>query len=60
MSSTKRYFEQPSRFSDAEWKTRVDLAAMYRIFAYLKWDEAIYNHISLRVPGEMITKSHKK
>jgi|TARA_R110001599_G_scaffold67077_2_gene189624 ribulose-5-phosphate 4-epimerase/fuculose-1-phosphate aldolase len=52
MSSTKRYFEQPSRFSDAEWKTRVDLAAMYRIFAYFKWDEAIYNHISLRVPGE--------
>jgi hypothetical protein len=48
MSSTKRYFEQPSRFSDAEWKTRVDLAAMYRIFAYLKWD----NHISLRVSGE--------
>ena len=25
---------------------------MYRIFAYLKWDEGIYNHISLRVPGE--------
>ncbi len=52
MTSTKRYFEQPSRFSEAEWQARLDLAAMYRIFAYLKWDEAIYNHISLRVPGE--------
>ena len=55
MSSTKRYFEQPSRFSDAEWHARQDLAAMYRIFAYLKWDESIYNHISLRVPGKTIT-----
>jgi len=52
MSQSKRYYEQPSRFSEAEWKARVDLAAMYRIFAYLKWDESIYNHISLRVPDE--------
>lgn len=52
MSLSKRYYEQPSRFSEAEWKVRVDLAAMYRIFAYLKWDESIYNHISLRVPDE--------
>lgn len=52
MSLSKRYYEQPSRFSEAEWKARVDLAAMYRIFAYLKWDESIYNHISLRVPDE--------
>lgn len=46
------YYERPVRFSEAEWNARVQLAAMYRIFAYLKWDEAIYNHISLRVPGE--------
>ena len=52
MTSTKRYFEQPARFSEAEWQARVQLAAMYRIFAYLEWDESIYNHISLRVPGE--------
>ncbi|QSR34234.1 class II aldolase [Marinobacterium iners] len=52
MSLSKRYYEQPSRFSEAEWKARVDLAAMYRIFAHLKWDESIYNHISLRVPDE--------
>ncbi|WP_432695023.1 class II aldolase/adducin family protein [Marinobacterium sp. YM272] len=52
MEPTNRYFERPSRFSEEEWKARVDLAAMYRIFAHLKWDESIYNHISLRVPGE--------
>ncbi|WP_246590203.1 class II aldolase/adducin family protein [Marinobacterium ramblicola] len=52
METFDRYFERPARFSEAEWNARVDLAAMYRIFAYLKWDESIYNHISLRVPGE--------
>lgn len=52
MSLPERYYERPTRFSEAEWQTRVDLAAMYRIFAYLKWDESIYNHISVRVPDE--------
>ncbi|WP_417224822.1 class II aldolase/adducin family protein [Amphritea sp.] len=52
MSLSNRYYERPSRFSEAEWNARIDLAAMYRIFAYMKWDESIYNHISLRVPGE--------
>ena len=52
MSLSNRYYERPSRFSEAEWNARIDLAAMYRIFAHLKWDESIYNHISLRVPGE--------
>ncbi len=45
-------YVQPARFSEAEWQARIRLAAVYRIFAYLKWDESIYNHISLRVPGE--------
>ena len=44
-------FLQPSRFSEAEWHARVQLAAAYRIFAHLGWAELIYNHISLRVPG---------
>ena len=38
--------------SDAEWQARLDLAACYRIFDMLGWSEWIYNHISLRVPGE--------
>lgn len=38
--------------SDAEWEARQQLAGCYRIFAMLGWDELIYNHISVRVPGE--------
>ena len=38
--------------SEAEWQARLDLAACYRIFDHFGWSESIYNHISLRVPGE--------
>jgi ribulose-5-phosphate 4-epimerase/fuculose-1-phosphate aldolase len=38
--------------SEAEWQARLDLAACYRIFDMLGWCESIYNHITLRVPGE--------
>ncbi|MCW2387437.1 ribulose-5-phosphate 4-epimerase/fuculose-1-phosphate aldolase [Sphingobium sp. B11D3B] len=43
---------QTHPMSDAEWQARQQLAACYRIFAHMGWDELIYNHISLRVPGE--------
>jgi ribulose-5-phosphate 4-epimerase/fuculose-1-phosphate aldolase len=45
-------FTRPGRFSPDEWEARVRLAASYRIFHRLGWSELIYNHISLRVPGE--------
>src|SRR6185295_14709116 len=45
-------FVRPARFGAAEWQARVQLAAAYRIFDHLGWTELIYNHISLRVPGE--------
>lgn len=45
-------FIRPERFSPAEWEARVQLAACYRIFARQGWAELIYNHLSLRVPGE--------
>ena len=45
-------FIRPSRFGPEEWQARVQLAAAYRIFDHLGWTELIYNHISLRVPGE--------
>jgi ribulose-5-phosphate 4-epimerase/fuculose-1-phosphate aldolase len=45
-------FPRPARFGEAEWRARVQLAAAYRIFDFLGWTELIYNHISLRVPGE--------
>ncbi len=37
--------------SDEEWSARVDLAALYRQIARLGWDDLIFTHISLRVPG---------
>ena len=40
------------RFDAEERKARVELAATYRIFDMLGWTELIYNHISLRVPGD--------
>jgi ribulose-5-phosphate 4-epimerase/fuculose-1-phosphate aldolase len=40
------------RVSDAEWQTRVDLAACYRLIAHFRWTDIIYTHISARVPSE--------
>jgi ribulose-5-phosphate 4-epimerase/fuculose-1-phosphate aldolase len=37
--------------SDVEWRTRVDLAAAYRLVALFKWDDLIFTHITARVPG---------
>jgi len=36
----------------AEWKTRVDLAACYRLVALYGMEDMMANHISARVPGE--------
>jgi ribulose-5-phosphate 4-epimerase/fuculose-1-phosphate aldolase len=41
-----------SRVSPAEWQTRVDLAACYRLVHHYRMDDLVYNHISARVPGE--------
>jgi len=38
--------------SEEEWQARQELAACYRIFDMLGWSESIYNHISVKVPGE--------
>jgi ribulose-5-phosphate 4-epimerase/fuculose-1-phosphate aldolase len=40
-----------NRVSEAEWRTRVDLAACYRLVARHGWTDQIYNHVSARVPG---------
>jgi ribulose-5-phosphate 4-epimerase/fuculose-1-phosphate aldolase len=45
-------YPRPQRIGSEEWEARVQLAAAYRIFDHLGWTELIYNHISLRVPGE--------
>lgn len=41
-----------SQMSESEWKARQELAACYRVFAMLGWDEMIYNHITVKVPDE--------
>jgi ribulose-5-phosphate 4-epimerase/fuculose-1-phosphate aldolase len=40
-----------SAAGDAERQARVDLAAAYRLAALNEWDDVIYTHISMRVPG---------
>src|SRR5687768_4651477 len=45
-----------------EWEARVDLAAVYRLVAHHGWDDVIYNHCSMRVPGEptkFLMKQHE-
>ncbi len=38
--------------SEAEWETRCNLAALYRILHYLRMTDLVYTHMSARVPGE--------
>ncbi|MCA1748208.1 MAG: class II aldolase/adducin family protein [Parasphingopyxis sp.] len=40
------------QMSEEEWKARQELAACYRVFAMMGWDESIYNHITVKVPNE--------
>jgi ribulose-5-phosphate 4-epimerase/fuculose-1-phosphate aldolase len=37
--------------SEDEWRLRVDLAAAYRLIAYYGWDDLIFTHLSVRIPG---------
>ena len=52
MTPFEATYPRPERFGETEWAARVQLAAAYRIADHLGWTELIYNHISLRVPGE--------
>jgi ribulose-5-phosphate 4-epimerase/fuculose-1-phosphate aldolase len=40
------------RVSAEEWKARIDLAALYRLTALQHWDDLVFTHISMRVPGK--------
>jgi len=37
--------------SAQEWEARVNLAAAYRLVALYGWDDLIFTHLSVRVPG---------
>jgi ribulose-5-phosphate 4-epimerase/fuculose-1-phosphate aldolase len=39
------------KVSDAEWRVRVDLAACYRLIAHFHWDDLVFTHVTVRVPG---------
>jgi ribulose-5-phosphate 4-epimerase/fuculose-1-phosphate aldolase len=40
------------KVSPEEWAARVDLAACYRACAMFGWEDLVFTHISLRVPGQ--------
>jgi ribulose-5-phosphate 4-epimerase/fuculose-1-phosphate aldolase len=40
-----------TRMSEAEWQTRVDLAACYRLVDLFGWSDLINTRITARVPG---------
>lgn len=39
------------RVSEEEWKLRCDLAAAFRLAAHYGWDDLIFTHMTVRVPG---------
>ncbi len=39
------------KVSPEEWAVRVDLAAAYRLVALFGWEDLVFTHISMRVPG---------
>ncbi len=39
------------KVSAEEWAARVDCAALYRLVALYGWDDMIFTHISMRLPG---------
>src|SRR6266480_3221078 len=40
-----------TRMSEAEWRTRVDLAACYRLVDLFGWSDLINTRITARLPG---------
>ena len=43
--------ERRHQVSEAEWQTRVDLAAAYRMVAMFGWDDLVFTHISASLRG---------
>ncbi len=51
MTATAAAVSVKDQVSPEEWKTRLDLAAAYRMIARNGWDDLIFTHLSARVPG---------
>jgi ribulose-5-phosphate 4-epimerase/fuculose-1-phosphate aldolase len=43
--------DAPPRIGAEEWRLRCQLADCFNLFYFNGWSEAIFNHITLRVPG---------
>ena len=41
-----------TRMSEAEWQTRLDLAACYRLVDLFGWSDLVNTRITARVPGQ--------
>ena len=50
-SSAEKKLSVREQVPEGEWKTRLDLAAAYRLVGIYGWDDLIFTHISARVPG---------
>ena len=50
MASSGNVVALRSDVSEAEWETRVGLAAAFRIAHHLGWNDTIRNHITARIP----------
>ena len=46
-----RHAHSAPAMTDAEWQTRVDLAACYRLIAHYGMSDLVYNHATARIPG---------
>src|SRR4030095_6978926 len=51
MNYTTDFKSIRAEVSAAEWQTRVDLAACYRLVDAYEMTDLIYNHITARIPG---------
>ena len=51
-TARKSTAEKRLSMSAREWKARQELACAYRLFDHFNWHGLIFNHITLRVPGE--------
>jgi ribulose-5-phosphate 4-epimerase/fuculose-1-phosphate aldolase len=41
-----------TRVSEAEWQARLDCAATYRLLALFGMTDLVYNHVTVRIPGD--------
>ncbi len=51
MQQTAKTSTVRGQVTEQEWQARVDLAAAYRLVAHYGWDDLVFTHLSVRVPG---------